>query len=198
MSSVFNVARSPVLESFDPAGRDADPKNVAKPNADWQDGHAKGLVAGQALALATQSALTAEIAQSLADMGFGFAEARVQLLRGLKPLFGALINRVLPGLSEQALAVQVISLLQQAAERDSSAPLELSVNPTQTAGLAALLPYAVGMPVILVADPQVGSGQAVLRSNHTETFLDVGAVLAGVQATLSAIFEAADERANYG
>lgn len=192
------MTRFPHLESFDLPDKLPDPTVIAEPTAEWRAGHAAGLAQGQAIAAAVQSDLTAEMAQCFADMGFGFAEARLQLLSGLKPLFGAIINRVLPGLSQSALAAQVVDLLYRAAAQDSRVPLELLVNPDRIDGLTSLLPYAVGMPVILVADPSVGLDQAVLRASQSETLLDVGTVLAGVQAALEAIFETTDERTNYG
>lgn len=192
------MTRFPHLESFDLPDKLPDPTVIAEPTAEWRAGHAAGLAQGQAIAAAVQSDLTAEMAQCFADMGFGFAEARLQLLSGLKPLFGAIINRVLPGLSQSALAAQVVDLLYRAAAQDSRVPLELLVNPDRIDGLTSLLPYAVGMPVILVADPSVGLDQAVIRASQSETLLDVGTVLAGVQAALEAIFETTDERTNYG
>ena len=192
------MARSPLLESFDLPDELSEPTFGAEPSADWRLGHAAGLAEAQALAAADHSAISAEIAQCFADMGFGYAEARSQILQGLKPLFGALLNRVLPGLADSALAAQVVELLNQVAEHDSRAPLEMSVNPIRIEGLTRLLPYAVGMPVILIANPEIGPDQATLRASYSETLLDVAAVLEGVQTALGAIFDTEDEKVNYG
>ncbi len=198
MLNAYKMARSPLLESFDLSDGSCDPAVAAKPSLDWCNGHAAGLVDGQALAANAHNALSAEIAQTLADMGFGYAEARAQLLHGLKPLFGAVIRRILPGLADPAYAAQVVTLLYQAAEQDLGSPLELMVNPVHVAALAELLPFAVGMPVMMIGDPAVGRDQAILRSGQAETLLDVGAVLSGAQAALGAIFETVEESASYG
>lgn len=198
MPNVHKMSQTPVLESFDLPGNYADPTNAPIPSTDWIAGHAAGLTEGQALVASTQMALSAEIAQCFSDIGFGYAEARVQILNGLKPLFGAIINRLLPRLAEQGLATHIVAILHQTAEQDSGAAIELSVNPDQIDALAGLLPYAIGMPVVLIADPQVGPGQAILRSANVDTLLDIEAVLAGVQTALESIFETADERVKYG
>ena len=198
MPSAYKMARAPLLECFDLADKQSDPDIATKPSAEWCEGHAAGLTEGLARAALMQTALSADIAQCFSDMGFGYAEARAQLLHALKPLFGALIKRVLPGFAETALATQIVARLQEAAERDSSAPLELSVNPARIEGLSRLLPYAVGIPVLLIADQDVKLDQAVLRAIQSETLLDVGAVLEGVQTALEAIFETVDERVNHG
>lgn len=198
MLNVHKMTRPPQLECFDAPEPRVDSAVMAEPSADWREGHAAGLAEGQALAATEQAALSAEIAQTFADLAFSYVEARAQLMQGLKPLFGALIARVLPGLADPLLTAGVVDLLHQAAERDSSAPLELSVNPGRIDGLTGILPYAVGMPVILIADPDLGPDQAILRSRLAETALDVGAVLTGVQDAIGAIFESAQERVNYG
>lgn len=192
------MGRSPLLECFDAGDVLANSETNATPSPDWQEGHATGLSEGQALAMAAQGALTADIAQSFADMAFGYAEARAHVLLGLKPLFGALINRVLPQMTEVAVASHLIGLLNEAAAKDSALPVELSVHPMRIEALTALLPYAVGLPVMLVADPAIGVDQAVLRSGRAETALDIGAIIAGAQTVLGAIFESIDERVNYG
>ena len=187
------MARLPLLESFDAREGPIHEARELLPSSDWIDGHAQGLADGQAEAAAAQTALSAEIVQTLADLAFGYAEARTHILQGLKPLFAAMINRILPGLAEAAFATQLIRMLQDVAERDSALPAELSVNPARIDGLTALLPFAVGAPVVLVADPAIGIDQAVLRSGRAETALDVGAIIAGMQAALGAIFETAEE-----
>ena len=192
------MGRSPMLECFDTGDVPAISETNAAPNRDWQDGYAIGLSEEQALAVAAQEALTADIAQSFADMAFGYAEARAHVLHGLKPLFGALINRVLPQMTEVAIASHLTGLLNDAAAQDSALPVELSVHPKRIEALTALLPYAVGLPVMLVADPAIGLDQAVLRSGRAETALDIGAIIAGAQTALGAIFESIDERVTYG
>ena len=192
------MGRSPLLECFDSAEFSGIAEPELRPSADWCDGHTTGQAVGYAQAMAEQAALSAEIAQAIADMSFGFAEARAHILQGLKPLFGALVNRVLPGMAEAALATHVVGLLNDAATQDSNLPVELSVHPARMDVLTAILPYAVGFPVMLMADPGIGVDQAVLRSARAETALDVGAVIAGVQTALGAIFETTDERVNYG
>jgi hypothetical protein len=192
------MGRSPLLESFDVAGPLFGPDAAPVPSADWRDGHAQGVIDGRATAAAEQSALSAEIAQTLSDMAFGYAEARAHLLTALGPLFAALINHILPGTAEVAQAGQIIALLNAAAEQDSAAPLELTVHPGRTADLSALLPYAVGLPIMLVADPAIGPDQAILRSGRGETVLDIGAVISGAKAALAAIFETADQGVSYG
>lgn len=192
------MARSPQLESFDLYDDPSTHTFEEEPSVEWSLGHAAGMAEGVALANAVQQNLSTEIAQCFADMGFGYAEARLQLLQSLKPLFGALLNRVLPGLATSALVVQVVELLNQVAEQDCRTPLELSVHPSRIESLTGLLPYAVGMQVILIADPEIGPDQAVLRARQSETLLDVAAVLDGVQTALGAIFESEVEKVNYG
>lgn len=192
------MGRAPLLESFDVTGPLPGPQDAPQPGPDWLDGHAQGVVDGRAQASAAQGAVSAEIAQTLSDMAFGYTEARAHLLSSLRPLFAALIAQVLPGVAQAAQASQLISLLNAAAETDSAMPLELTVNPGRADGLAALLPFAVGLPIMLVSDPSIGPDQAILRSATGETALDIGAVIAGASAALAAIFEPADERAFYG
>jgi hypothetical protein len=192
------MGRTPLLECFDPALLSSMSAPEPGPGPDWLDGHAQGMVEGRARVLAEQATLSAEMGQTLADMAFGYAEARAHILHGLTPLFRLLIGKLLPHLSGAAMSSHVIGLLTDAAAQDSAQPMELSVHPARIAALTELLPYAVGLPVVLVADPGIGIDQAVLRSGQSETALDVGAVIAGAQAAFEAIFVGKTERAHHG
>lgn len=192
------MGRSPLLESFDLAVPLFGPAMAPVPSPDWRDGHAQGFAEGRAQAGTEQAALSVEMAQTLSDMAFGYAEARAHVLTALGPLFAALIDHVLPGVTEAAHASDLVSLLNAAAKQDSAVPLELTVHPTRSAGLAALLPYAVGLPILLISDPTVGPDQAILRTGRGETMLDTGAVIIGAKAALAAIFETADQGVSYG
>lgn len=192
------MSRFALLENFDDPDARTGATGRAGPTEDWLDGHAQGLADGLAQAAAAQSVLSAEIGQTLSDLGFSYAEARAEVLQSLGPLFSVLMARILPDLAAASHALRLVGLLQSAAEHDSARPVELSVHPDRIEGLAATLPYAVGLPVMLVADPSVGPNGAILQSARGETALDVDGMLAEATEALSAIFAPDEESRRHG
>jgi len=183
-----------LLESFD------SPDNAmesAGPSPDWATGHLVGLAEGRALALSEQGRLSSDIVQSLADMSFGYAEARRHLLLSLRPLFMVLMDKFLPALVSDGLATQIVDLLQRTATEDLLTPIELHVHPDHVAGLQDLIRQAA-MPITLRGDPRLGLGQAQMSSTDGETLLDLDELLGATRGALSAIFFTPEQRVHHG
>ena len=167
------------------------------PSPDWTAGHLAGFTEGRALAVEEQGQFSAEIVQSLADMSFGYTEARGHLLLSLRPLFAVLMDRFLPALVREGFAAQLSDQLREVAANDLMTPIDLCVHPENIAGLKDVIRQA-GMPINLRGDPKLGRGQAQFSSPEVQTMLDLDEMLDAARAVLSAIFDVQESGIRHG
>lgn len=186
-----------LLEAFDAPPPPTEP---AGPSPDWLDGHAlglaEGLARGQAAAEAQAAHLSRDLARSLEDMAFGYAEAREQVLVSLRPLFGLLMNRLLPAAAAASLGPRIAELLLEAARADSAAPLVVEVHPDRLSAVRACLPPSC--PATLRPDPSLGSGGARITTPARESDLDLDACLASLRGALSALLDSTEGPVRHG
>ena len=184
------------LEAFD-SPPDLPEPEPAGPSDDWLDGHATGVAEGLSRAAAETDARLAEIAQSLADISFGFAEARAAVLASLGPLFSTLADRLLPGLAAQAQRAALIEAATAAARADSAAPLDIRVHPALADQIAAVVPDLPDLPFTIRADPGVAPGQILVSHRSQDTLLDAEALIAALAAPLAFLRDEPQRKAGH-
>ncbi len=163
----------------------------------------KGYAAGwddAASALATeQTRIEADASRNLQSLGFTFHEARVHLLRGLRPLLVTMMGRLLPDIARETLGELILDALMPQAVASVDAPAMILVHPRVRAHVDGLLTLAKGMPFQVVEDPDLEAGQVYLRF-HTgdETLIDLDRAIAQIMATVRDFFDQPDQERQYG
>lgn len=189
-----------LLEAFDAVAPEAAADPTPGPSPAWLEGYAagyaEGLAQGAAEAEARSTHLSGELARSLQDLTFGYAEARGQVLASLQPLFGLLIDALLPAMAAEALGPWIIEALLHAARTDSAAPFTIDLHPDRMAAVEACLPP--GLPARLRAEPGLGPNAARLSLGPQDSDLDLEACLAALRAALSALFDETSRKDRHG
>lgn len=188
------------LEAFDAVVPEVSPDPAPGPSPEWLDGHAtghaEGLLQGAAEVEARSTHLSNELARSLQELTFGYAEARGQVLDSLEPLFRLLIDALLPAITAEALGPWIAESLLQAARTDSAAPFAIELHPDRMAAVEACLPP--GLPARLRPDPLLGPNAARLSLAQRDTDLDLDACLAALREALSALFDEPSRKVRHG
>lgn len=188
-----------VLEPFDRPAPAPEPAPTG-PSPDWLDGHAagfeEGLALGRAEAQADGAAVTRELAQSLQDLTFAYAEAREQVLVALRPLFALVVDRLLPALAAEAVGPWIVQALLEAARHDTAQPLVIALPPDRIEPVRACLPP--GLPARLEADPTLGPTAARLSQPGRESELDLDACLAAMGEALTALLDDTARKVRHG
>ncbi len=186
-----------LLEAFDAPPPAPEPSG---PSSDWLEGQAVGLAEGfargRAEAEAESAHLSHELSRSLHEMAFAYAEAREQVLVSLRPLFGLVMDRLLPATAAAALGPRIAEMLIEAARADSAAPLVVEVHPDRLPAVQASLPP--GWPAILRADPSLGRDGARITTPARESDLDLDACLATLRGALSALLDSTEGLIRHG
>jgi flagellar assembly protein FliH len=148
----------------------------------------KGYSAGwddAARALGDEDArLRSEIAAHLQTLGFGFIEARQHVLAAIGPLMRAMVDRLLPGLAEDALTRAVAQHLQGLAERLADTPVTLMLHPEARRLVEPALAALPHLPVRIVEDAALSQAQVYILSQAEEELVDVEAALAALRAAV--------------
>lgn len=157
----------------------------------------KGYAAGWEDAVAAQDAeterLRAELARSLEDLSFTYAEAHRNVLRALEPLLSDMVTKIMPQIARSTLGPMVVEQLMPVATGLADVPVELAMA-AETRPLVEPLLATAGarIPVRIAEDPTLAPGQVFLRFGERETRIDLAAVTAAIGAVLSDFFHEAE------
>lgn len=158
-------------------------------SAGWEDAvtaHAKD-----------QNHIAAEFAKNLQDLGFTFHEARIQVMKSLEPLLSEIVSKVLPGMVSESIAHTVVEELFKFAETVIDAPVEIVVAPTNLAALEHLLNSTQTVPVKLVEEPTLGTGQVLLRAGQSEKHINLDDALERISSAIQSIYHINRGELNY-
>jgi flagellar biosynthesis/type III secretory pathway protein FliH len=180
------------LESFDRAGID-----TSDANCTYKAGYDAGLADGKAVSANSQSALSAEVVQSISDLQFNYAEARSEITNSLGPLFAAITAKILPQCVSQGLALQIARLLQSAAAEGVGTPLSIAVHPKQRRAVEAALVDQTSLTSV-IEDHELSENAALLRHEDGEISIDLDAVLHEIRQILDTIQSPNQENENFG
>ena len=163
----------------------------------------KGYAAGWEDAIAAltsdRTQMEADVGRNLQGMGFTFQEARMHLLRGLRPLLSTMMGRLLPEIARETLGELILDVLMPEAEAALDAPVTILAHPRARPFLTGLLEQAKGLPLTVVEDPSIGQGQVFLRfQSGEETLIDLDRAIAQIMTTVRDFFAQTDEERAYG
>lgn len=140
-----------------------------------------------------------EVARNLQALGFTFQEARMHLLRGLRPLLTTMMGRLLPALGRDLLSDHILDILLPRAEAVLEAPVRIHVNPKSRRHLEGLANNAKGLSLKVVEESGLPDGQVFLRfENGDETLIDTDRAIQQIMAVVHSFFEHAEQERKHG
>lgn len=169
------------LESFE-----TDSSSTQKDSADYLRGYNDGLAHVAETQASELTSTAADIAATLNDMTFGFAEARVHILDRIRPLLAQIAETVLPEIVKETFAEHLIETLNRYFDTAMEEPIEITVSPEAFDLLQASLSPQIGN-FSFVADTSVTSGQAILHHNSEHIMIDLPALLSTLQDALNGL-----------
>jgi len=171
------------LESFD--GEVAFQQN--KPRPEDLPGFADGFTAGQAAANAQTHQLKTEVAARLSELNFGFAEAQLDMLRGLTPLINAICDQILPAILDDITRSRALETLMQAARADVSGPLTLTLHPDQSPGMQQIIDDYALQGFDVRTDASLDETEILVGHSGQETQLNTAAMISEFSKALKMI-----------
>ncbi len=166
------------LESFDDDSEGPPPESE-----DYLRGFSEGVRQAEARQDNALNEGIINIAATLADMSFGFAEARLLILDRVRPLLAQIAETVLPDVLEQTFAAHVIEVLERDFDTAMDQPVSIAIAPELHDKIQDQLPHASGS-FQLISDPNVASGHAIVQSGGTQIMIDMPSLLSDLQTAL--------------
>ncbi len=140
-----------------------------------------------------------EVARNLQALGFTFQEARMHLLRGLRPLLTTMMGRLLPALGRDLLADHILDILMPRAEAVLEAPVRVHVNPRTRRHLESLAIKAKGLTLKVIEEAGLPDGQVFLRfENGDETLIDTDRAVQQIMTVVHSFFDQAEQERKHG
>ncbi len=179
-----------LLESFD-----------AAPARSLSDlAYEKGFLHGQEEALARhadeQSKLSQELVQAVKDLEFGFAEARGEIIQGLRPLFQSICERILPEVAAHSLSIQIAEVLYSAASATSPTEMTIAVSPEQfevvREGVAS-----VSDAITVATDSGLSTHAVSIEHSKKSVVFDYDALAQSIAEILSNFDQIQENRVSY-
>jgi hypothetical protein len=176
------------LDEFSPAAPAAAETGGFVPATAVEDaklsGYDMGYTAGWDDAIAAQDAetarLKADLARSLEDLSFTYAEARAAILASIEPLLTDMVTKVLPPLAHRMIGPVLADHLGAALATLASPEVVLVVSPASRPLVEPLLPSGGALMLTLREDADLTEGQAHLRFDGRETHIDLDAVVEAI------------------
>jgi hypothetical protein len=165
----------------------------------FDKGYAAGWDDATTAVTTDRSAAETEVLRNLQALGFTFQEARMHLLRGLRPLLTTMMGRLLPEMGRAVLCDLVLDVLIPQAEATLSRPATVHAHPRTQRYLDGLIARAKGMPLKTVDDPALGEGQVFVRfADGNETLIDIDRAVAQILSVVGSFFEQSEQERQYG
>ncbi|MET4101425.1 flagellar biosynthesis/type III secretory pathway protein FliH [Roseovarius sp. MBR-78] len=133
--------------------------------------------------------ITADLAQNLQDLRFTYEEAHGAVMQALKPLLLQMTTTILPRLAQDSLGPRLAEMLHDMARDAGRLRAEITISPEDAPRLTHLLETDPAIEATLIEDDTLGPGQVYLRLGETEHEIDLGEVLAGIDAAIRGFFD---------
>ncbi|MEL6169690.1 MAG: hypothetical protein AAFR35_13440 [Pseudomonadota bacterium] len=158
--------------------------------AAFEEGYESGWSDANTSAAADAERIREDLARNLRNLSFTYTEARAEILDALEPFLTAILARLIPQLLPEAIAAQVVEELREVAASSADIKVELRVAPEDRDPVARLMPTHAAMPVTIVAEPALASGQAMLSFATEEIEI-------GIDGFVETIRDAFEDTRNY-
>lgn len=172
------------LESFD----DVEFETALHPE------YERGLKAGRAAAeqdqVAQQNQQVDEVAQTLSDIQFTYAEARATVLAQLDHLFDAILTKFLPALEQATLVSELQTLLGEAAKQATPEKPVLTAHPNTAEGLGSLLGRSGYETTPIQTDPTLPPDCICVTATGGHTMIDLSSAVETVRETFEILQQA--------
>lgn len=133
--------------------------------------------------------ITADLAQNLQDLRFTYEEAHGAVMQALKPLLLQMTTTILPRLAQDSLGPRLAEMLNDLARDEGRLRVEITISSEDAPRLTHLLETDPAIEATLIEDDTLGPGQVYLRLGEIEHEIDLGEVLAGIDAAIRGFFD---------
>lgn len=145
-----------------------------------------------------QERVLSELAQNFQDMQFTYHEARSKLLISLRPIATVMLEKLLPGVSREALRSNLTEQINEVLTQSTEDSIEINVAPDSLSTVQGIMDTQKDLPFIIIENANLGAAQADLRSSQLERHIDIDDMCERISQTLSTFVQQSSSEASYG
>lgn len=139
----------------------------------------------------------AAVERQLESLNFTYHDARGHVLRAMEPVFGAMLETLIPEAARAALIPAVIAQLLPMAQTLSEAPVTLRIANGCRADFEDALAGLVLPPLEICESAELGPGQAEMAFDHKETRIDLAEAAAGLHSAINRFYQLQTEESRH-
>ena len=158
-----------------------------EPSEAFTQGMTQGYEQAQEEFKANQAALSDELINTLADMAFTYAEARQEILNGLRPVVQAMIEQLVPHMAEQGLTSRLADQINDAC-KDHTPNLCVHIHPDNVQTIQSDTGASQFSNLTLVPDESLSRCAAQWSSDGHETLIDLAPLCDQISDVFETIF----------
>ncbi|MEX0351062.1 MAG: ABC transporter ATP-binding protein [Paracoccaceae bacterium] len=164
----------------------------------FEQGYAAGMEDANVAQTKEQSRMSADLVQSLQDLGFTYQEALQQMLVSLEPMFQSLLETVLPETVERGFVQRIVAQLSQMAQDQAGQSAIITVPSGAADALTSVLDAEYSFPIKVIEEASLPPGNASLRIGGDERELDCTALLSAISEVTEAFLHHAKTETRHG
>lgn len=145
-----------------------------------------------------KSRVITTLAQNLEDFSFTYQEALAQMTKSVKPVFEALMHKVLPEALMQSVGARIVDQCLTLARDQVEQPVILVVPIGAGAALKPILKRDLPMHIAIRECSDIAPGQIQLRVGDGEREIDTDVLLASLNESVDAFYHTLTEDSLYG
>ena len=128
--------------------------------------------------------ITADLERNLRDISFSYAEARNEVLSGLKGLFDSILTGFLPSIAAEAVAPLVIGELETILNELGEARCEVLASPQTAAQLGWLAERYLESDLHIITEPAFADGRVSLRFGGEQREIDLSGMVQSMSTAI--------------
>ena len=181
------------LQDFGERSPEPVPQPIEETEA-YLAGHAAGLAEAARAADGAKDRMI----DRLAELTFGYAEARQEILTAILPLLETISRHVLPQTAPRALVADLLGHLRAEAEALAGQRLAVRLAPSTAEQIAPLLPEDLASRIAFVPDPDVPDLALTIGRSGDERIVDRGRLVAQISDLFDAFTDHIEEQKAHG
>ena len=138
----------------------------------FENGYQSGWDDAVAAQSTTRDNITAEFAQNLQEISFGYFEARMALARELRSVIEPVLAKLLPSIARDTLHAHILEKIESEIKSSLDIPVEIAVSPSRVVTLQSLLEETLKAPYEIIPDNTLLEDQVFLRLGQCEYEID--------------------------
>lgn len=143
--------------------------------------------------VASHTRISSDFEKNLIETCMTAEEIRKDLVAELEPLFGDIMNVLLPETARAALGAHVAAELAKLADQKLDHILEVTTSSQNLSTLESLIDQQVERPFAMIADDALSEGQVFLRIGNIERLIDLSCIVDEVREAMKSFFPKNEE-----